>query len=72
MPRVLHLLKGGDTAFALEVAASQRATGDEVTLALLPGAAAAPGDVETHRVPDDWSWSTLLQRIFEADQVITW
>jgi hypothetical protein len=72
MARVLHLLKGSDTALALEVAAGQHAAGDEVTIALLPGAAVPPPGVDAHRVPDDWTWDILLERIFEADQVVTW
>ena len=73
MARVLHLLKGDDP-LALRLAAEQRAAGDEVTIALLPGAPdlSPPAGVPRHRVPDEWSWETLLERIFEADQVITW
>ena len=37
MARVLHLLKGDDP-LALRLAAEQRAAGDEVAVALLPGA----------------------------------
>jgi hypothetical protein len=73
MARVLHLLKGDDP-LALRLVAEQRAAGDDVTVALLPGAPdlALPAGVTPHRVPDDWSWEALLERIFEADQVITW
>ena len=43
-------------------------------MALLPGAAAPalPAGVPLPRVPDQLSWASLLERIFEADQVITW
>jgi hypothetical protein len=73
MARVLHLLKGDD-ALALRLAAEQHAAGDEVSVALLPGAPdlALPAGVGRHRVPDDLSWEQLLEQIFEADQVITW
>ncbi len=74
MARVLHLLKGDDASLALVVIAQQQAAGDEVAVALLPGASATalPPAVPSQRVPDQLSWETLLERIFEADQVITW
>lgn len=74
MARVLHLLKGDDAALALTVMAQQRAAGDDVTVALLPGAVAPrlPAEVRVRRVPTELSWDALLEQIFEADQVITW
>jgi hypothetical protein len=73
MARVLHLLKGPDTALALEVVAQQQAAGDAITLVLLPGATVtAPTGLTVRRVPDELSWDQLLEAIFEADQVITW
>jgi hypothetical protein len=74
MARVLHLLKGDDPALALVVIAQQQAAGDEVGVALLPGtpAPALPAGVRLQRVPDELGWDALLERIFEADQVITW
>jgi hypothetical protein len=74
MARVLHLLKGGDPSLALVVIAQQQAAGDDVTVALLPGAPALalPPGVPAQRVPDQLSWDALLERIFAADQVITW
>jgi len=73
MARVLHLLKPGDTALALEMIGYQSAAGDLVTLALLPGATAAvPPGIPARRVPDELSWDGLLEEIFEADQVIAW
>jgi hypothetical protein len=74
MARVLHLLKGDDTSLALAVIAQQLAGGEEVAVALLPGASAPalPTGVSLSRVPDQLSWTALLDRIFEADQVITW
>ena len=73
MARVLHLLKGGDAALAVETIGRQQQAGDTVTVALLPGATAAPPPgVSARRVPDDLSWDALLDAIFEADQVITW
>jgi hypothetical protein len=73
MARVLHLLKA-DEPLALTLAAEQRAAGDEVAVALLPGAPdlALPAGVAGHRVPDALSWDQLLEQIFEADQVISW
>ncbi len=74
MPRILHLLKGDDASLALAVIAQQQAAGDDVTVALLPGASAPPlpAGVALQRVPEELSWEALLERIFEADQVITW
>jgi len=73
MARVLHLLKPGDTALALEMINHQSAAGDLVTLALLPGATAAvPPGIPARRVPEELSWDGLLEEIFEADQVIAW
>ena len=74
MPRVLHLLKGDDASLALTVIAQQQAAGDDVAVALLPGASAPPlpPGVALHSVPDELAWEALLERIFEADQVITW
>jgi len=73
MARVLHLLKGADGDLALEVIAQQRAAGDTVTLALLPGAALTPpAGVTARRVPAELSWDALLEAIFEADQVVAW
>ena len=74
MARVLHLLKGDDPSLALAVIAQQQAAGDDVTVALLPGAPALalPPGVTPQRVPDQLSWDALLERIFGADQVITW
>ena len=74
MARVLHLLKGDEPSLALAVIAQQIAGGEEVVVALLPGTAAPtlPAGVSLSRVPDQLSWASLLERIFEADQVITW
>ena len=74
MTRVLHLLKGDDADLMLTVIAGQRAAGDDVTVVRLPGAPtiALPAGVQLHSVPDDLTYDALLQRIFEADQVITW
>jgi hypothetical protein len=73
MTRVLHLLKAGDTALALEMIGQQQAAGDLVTLALLPGATVTPPPgITARRIPDEQSWESLLEEIFEADQVIAW
>jgi hypothetical protein len=74
MTRVLHLLKSPDAELMLTVIARQHSAGDEVTIVLLPGAAtiAPPAGVAVLRVPDDLTYDTLLERIFAADQVITW
>jgi hypothetical protein len=72
--RVLHLLKGDDVELLSSVLDQQRSAGDDVTLVRLPGAStvAPPGGVTVLQVPDDLSYDALLDRIFAADQVITW
>jgi hypothetical protein len=72
--RVLHLLKGDDTELLLNVLAQQQAAGDELTLIRLPGASTItpPAGVTVLRAPEDLSYEALLERIFQADQVITW
>jgi hypothetical protein len=72
--RVLHLLKGDDTELLLNVLAQQQAAGDELTLIRLPGAVTItpPAGVTVLRAPEDLSYEALLERIFQADQVITW
>ena len=74
MPRVLHLLKGDDPTLALTVIAQQQAAGDEVTVALLPGAPPPSllAGVHLQLVPEQLPWDALLERIFAADQVIAW
>jgi hypothetical protein len=74
MPRVLHPLKADDPTLALTVIAQQQAAGDEVTVALLPGAPTLmlPAGVHLQRVPEQLAWDALLERIFAADQVIAW
>jgi hypothetical protein len=73
MSAVLHLLKG-PTPLAADVIARQRAAGDEVTVALLPGAGevAFLSDLSPRRVPEDLSFDALLALIYAADQVIAW
>lgn len=74
MATVLHLLKGADSDLALATITRQIAAGDRVEVALLPGAPAFPlsTGVVVARVPGDLSYEALLEKIFQADQVITW
>jgi hypothetical protein len=74
MARVLHLLQGGAVDLACAVIEQQRDAGDDVSVAVLPGGPepAVPDDVGVSRVPAELSWDALLERIFEADQVMTW
>lgn len=74
MARVLHLLKSREAELPLATIAREVEAGDDVTVALLPGAAAPilPENVRVHRVPSDWNYEQLLEEIFSADQVITW
>jgi hypothetical protein len=73
MSGVLHLLTA-DTALAWATIAAQHEAGDQVTVVLLPGAPAVklPPSLPVHRVPDDLSWAGLLDKIFAADQIVTW
>jgi hypothetical protein len=72
--RILHLLKGDDVELLSSVLAQPHGAGDEITLVRLPGAATftPPDNVTVLRVPEDLSYDALLDRIFEADQVVTW
>jgi hypothetical protein len=74
MSRVLHLFKGAHPREAVAVIAPQAAAGDEVTVALLGGAAPPPlpAGVTVQRVPEDASYERLLELIFAADHVVTW
>ena len=74
MARVLHLLKAAPSALAETAIAEQVRAGDDVTVVALENAPAiaAPSGVAVHRVPGDLSYEALLERIFEAEQVIAW
>jgi hypothetical protein len=75
MPRILHVLKGGDASLALPVIETQlQEPGAAVTVVLLPGATAPPlpGSVTVRRLDQDCSYSELLDLIFEHTQVLTW
>ena len=74
MARVLHVLAPKQATLAPEVIRQDIAAGDEVTVALLAGAAGTdvPDGVRTRRVPDDCSYEQLVEEIFAADRVITW
>jgi hypothetical protein len=74
MAAVLHLYKGGDPGLARAAIEHALAAGDQVSVALLHGAALSmlPGAVRVHRVPDELGWDALLETIFASDQVVTW
>jgi len=75
MAAVLHLLKGADVSLPLTVIAQEVRAGDDVTVALLPGAltpAALPAGVLVRRVGADLSCGQLLDLVFAADRVVTW
>jgi hypothetical protein len=74
MAVVLHLLKGADLSLARATISEQVANGDRVEVALLHGLPAPelPPGVMVHRVPDDLAYEALLEKIFQADQVVTW
>ena len=74
MAVVLHLLKGADPTLALATITQQIAAGDRVEVTLLHGIAIPdlPPGVVVHRVPDDLAYEALLEKIFHADQVVTW
>ena len=74
MAVVLHLLKSADPTLAQAIIAQQIVAGDRVEVALLHGAPAPdlPAGVVVHRIPDDLAYSALLEKIFQADQVVTW
>jgi hypothetical protein len=75
MARVLHLLPREGVALAAVAIRGDVAAGDEVAVALLPGTDGPPplpAGVAVHRVPSEWSYDELLERIFAADRVVTW
>lgn len=74
MAVVLHLLKGVDLTLARATISEQVANGDRVEVALLHGLPTPdlPLGVMVHRVPDDLAYEALLEKIFQADQVVTW
>jgi hypothetical protein len=74
MAVVLHLLKGADLSLARATISEQVANGDRVEAVLLHGLPAPelPPGVTVHRVPDDLAYEALLEKIFQADQVVTW
>ena len=74
MTAVLHLYKGSDASAALAAIDAQLAAGATVTIALLHGAEkpTVPDTVRVHRVPQELPWEELLEKIFAADQVLTW
>ena len=75
MARVLHLLPHDSGALAAAVIRLDIEAGDEVAVALLAGAGGPPplpAGVGVHRIPADWSYEELLERIFDADRVVTW
>jgi hypothetical protein len=74
MAAVLHLVKSAQASLALTAIEQQRAAGDVVSIALLHGAPAPPvlPGVRIVRVPDDLSYTGLLDLIFSSDHVVTW
>lgn len=75
MARVLHLLPHGARPLAADTIRRDVEAGDDVAVALLTGASGASGlppGVGVHRVPEEWSYDDLLERIFAADRVVTW
>jgi len=75
MARVLHLLPRAEAPLAARGIRQDLEAGDEVEVALLaepPVDPPLPDAVAVHRVPADWSYEALLERIFAADRVITW
>ena len=74
MASVLHLYKGGDPGLAVATIERQLAAGDQVSVALLHGAALPmlARTVRIRRVPDELTYDGLLGEIFASDQVVTW
>ena len=74
MTTVLHVIKGPLSDLARATIAEEVAAGDRIVIALLDGAPdpALPATVPIHRIPSELSYDGLLERVFEADQVIAW
>ena len=74
MARALHIVNGRHAELVAAAIEQEKAAGDDVTVAVLNGAAApdVPAGVMVHRVPADWSYARLLEAVFAADHVATW
>ena len=74
MAQVLHLWKpGADARLVSDVIAVQRQAGDEVTVAVLDGAAPAlPSDITVRRLGDDLTYGELVALIFGSEHVVPW
>lgn len=74
MATVLHVLKPGGHPLAGETMRREVAAGDRVTVALLDGAEPPEtlAGARWVRVPEDVSYSQLLDLVFEAERVIAW
>jgi hypothetical protein len=74
MASVLHLVDRELSALASETMRTQLAAGDRLTVVRLEGAPrpAVPDGVTLHHVPDDLTYSQLLDLVFASDQVISW
>ncbi|MBI1735961.1 MAG: hypothetical protein HYR51_12370 [Candidatus Rokubacteria bacterium] len=74
MAAVLHLVDAELSPLATETIRQQLAAGDRITVVRLEGAPtpAVPGGVALRRVPDDLTYSQLLDLVFASDQVISW
>ena len=75
MARFLHLVKSDSPALAAAVVTRNLGEpGGEVTVVLLPGAAAPsiPAGVAVKRLGVDLDYDRLLDLIFASDHVVTW
>jgi hypothetical protein len=74
MAAIVHLVKGQASPLTPAVMERQLGAGDRVTVVLLEDAEAPPRPegVTVHRVPEELTYSQLVDLIFEADQVIAW
>lgn len=74
MATVVHLVRGAADTLAASTIERAVDAGDHVTLVLLEGALELPhpARVAIRRVPEELSYSELLDLVFAADQVIAW
>ena len=74
MSQTIHLLKAVADDVAVATMRRQAEAGDRVIAVFLEGADVRPlpDAVTVRRVPIDVDYATLLELIFESDQVIAW
>ena len=74
MADVLHLVDAELSVLADEMMRHQIAAGDRLTVVRLQGAPTprVPEGATLRRVPEDLTYSQLLDLVFASDQIVSW